>query len=142
MVIEDRITIQAPLDKVWSIFTDMSCWGAWNRVTEGVAYDGDRHLTEGRRLSFCLRPFAFPIRIEPIINELEPMERVVWSGARLGVEATHEFIFRETRQGVVVVSRESFSCSGAGKLLLGISRRRLRDLAKELLMQLKGAAES
>jgi uncharacterized membrane protein len=32
MVIEESVHINAPLDKVWTLFTDLACWQDWNSV--------------------------------------------------------------------------------------------------------------
>jgi uncharacterized protein YndB with AHSA1/START domain len=32
MIIEESIFINAPIDKVWQTFTDLTCWRQWNSV--------------------------------------------------------------------------------------------------------------
>jgi hypothetical protein len=96
---------------------------------------------EGASFRFCLRPFVFPLRVDPMIEAIVPNERVVWTGKKFGVFARHEFLFRKVENGVVVTSRETFQGLPVllGPLLFPLWR--LRQLTATMLNDLKTAAE-
>lgn len=137
MVIEESVLIDAKMETVWEAFTDLSCWRDWVRVVTEIEGDGTDRMREGGTFRFCIRPFSLPIHIEPLVEEVVPRERVVWSGSKFGVFARHEFIFRETGDGVLLTSRETFS--GAGSLMF--PERTIRELTASILGDLKEAAE-
>jgi hypothetical protein len=140
MVIEESILINADLAKIWKTFTDLTCWADWNTVTTDAA-SGSGRLEEGEKFTFCLRPFSLPITVEPKIEEVVPLKKVVWSGARFGISSRHEFLFQQAKSGVLVTSREQFS--GLPLLLGGkpLTEKISRDLVVLMLLQLKKACE-
>jgi len=142
MVIEETVTINADMDKVWRTFSDISCWEDWSRVLSEVSPPREGRLEKGAKFSFCIRPFAVPVQITPIVEEVVPGERMVWSGARFGVSARHEYIFEQRPDGVRVTSRESFRGLAASLLVFMATKWRLRQLSSDILMELKSAAES
>lgn len=138
--IEESVLIKADLDTVWNTFSDLSCWKDWNRIAQDVSPDRGP-MQEGERFSFCLRPFDVPVTIEPVIDEVTPRERVVWSGEKYGLRSRHEFLFQRAANGVLVTSRESF---GGPALLFGkrlFPEKIVRDLTIAMLRQLKDAVE-
>lgn len=141
MVIEESIRIHAAVGRVWKVLTDLTCWQDWNTVTSDVACDSTR-LAEGTAFRFCLRPFVFPVRVEPVIEEMVPNVRVVWTGRAFGVFARHEWLFGEDGAGTVLTSRETFRGPAVllGPLLFPLWR--LRALTKRMLEDLRKAAES
>jgi hypothetical protein len=140
MVIEHSIVIHADMDTAWDIFTDMTCWNTWNRVARNVSSEPEA-ITEGKWFRFCISPFSIPVHIEPVVDEVIPQKRVVWSGARFGIRARHEFLFSETQQGTALTSRESFSAGFLNRLWFHIPKKKLHALTIAMLEQLKAAAE-
>lgn len=141
MQIEESVLINAKMDSIWRTFTDLTCWAGWNSVALNAASDSGR-LEEGRKFSFCLRPFAVPIVLKPKIELVVPCEKVVWTGTKFGIFSRHEFLFRQTACGVLVTSRETFR--GLPLLFgrLAFPARTVRDLTVGMLKDLKKAAES
>lgn len=142
MIIEETVLIQADMGKVWETFTDLTCWQDWSRTLTPMPGGETRRLERGRRFRFCIRPFAFPVHLEPLVEEVVPLERIVWSGAKYGVSARHEFSFRETADGVLLRSRETFSGALIPVLTMLFSKRRVRDITTGMLRELKKAAEA
>jgi hypothetical protein len=140
MVIEEAILIHAPLERVWETFTDLARYKGWNTVMEDPASDVTR-MREGIKFRCSLRPFAFPVSIEPFIEEFIPLKKIVMTGSKFYITARHEFIFDESEEGVSVTSRESFG--GITFLVLGFAfpAWRIRELTRALLQDLKEAAE-
>lgn len=140
MEIVHSIVIHADMDTVWDIFTDMTCWNTWNTVAGNVSSE-QKKITRGQRFHFCIRPFTIPVHIEPVVEEVFPGKRIVWAGARFGIQARHEFLFSETRQGINLTSREIFSTHFFNKLWFHVPKKKLHTLTITMLQDLKDAAE-
>ena len=140
MEIEHSVTIHADIRTVWDIFTDLTCWREWSTVLGDSSSEYER-LTKGKHFTFCIRPFAFPVHVEPVVEEVVPGERIIWSGNKFGIHARHEFIFSELDDRVQVLSREIFSARTIKKLLFHIPKKKLHELSIKMLNELKEAAE-
>ena len=92
MVIEEAVLL-AYLPKIWKTFRDLTCRARHTVTTDTTS--GSGRLEEGYAFTFCLRPFSVPITIEPKIEEVDPREKVVWSGGRFGITSRHEFLFQQ-----------------------------------------------
>lgn len=141
MIIEDSITIHSPIQKVWETFTNVTCWDDWSTVLKNVSRDKAEVLTQGGRIRFCIYPFSFPVHFEPVIDEIVPNRKVVWTSWKFGVTARHEFIFKEIENGVRVISKETFKGISLKTLRFLFPRSRLRNLTVAFLRDLKKAAE-
>jgi len=141
MVIEEELLINAPLEKVWKTFTDLTCWVNWNSVLKDVSTDHDS-IQKGETFSCSLRPFIFPVHFETFIEEAALYERVVWSGSKFGIFARHEFIFEKIEDSVRVTSRETFKGITMENMKLIFPAWRIRELTKSLLTDLKEASEN
>lgn len=141
MLIVESALIKAGMDGVWTTFTDLSRWREWNS-TACDASSPSGVLREGERIRFCIRPFAVPVDLAPVIDEVKTHERVVWSGCKFGIASRHEFLFQRAANGIVVTSREEFR--GIPLLIGGrrFTERVARDLVRSMLRELKAACES
>jgi hypothetical protein len=141
MIIKESIKIHAPIENVWQTFTDLTRWTVWNTVMSEVDSD-DTCLVHGKDIRCCFRPFLFPVKVNIKIHEVVPLNRIVWSAQKKGLYAFHEFFFEEGEKGVIVTSKETFSgvlSSGGGFLL---PEKRMRELTKTFLKDLKKASEA
>jgi hypothetical protein len=140
MIIREFLKIHAPVEKVWNTFTDLTRWNDWNTVMSDIVCD-DRRLVNGKDIRCYFRPFLFPIEVSIKIHEVVPFHRVVWSAQKKGLFAFHEFFFEEKEKGTIVTSKETFSgvLSSAGGFLLPVKK--MRDLTKTFLKDLKKASE-
>jgi len=140
MIIKESITINSTIEKVWETFTDLTCWVNWNTVIKNVK-STEQLLMDGRSLKCTFRPFLFPIQVKIKIEEIAPHKHIIWVAKKKGLSARHEFIFQNSEKGIQVTSWESFTgllVAGAGFLL---PVRRMRNLTKTFLKDLKKAAE-
>ncbi len=140
MVIEESTTISASPDRVWKTFTDLTCWADWNTVMKDLSL-GTVCMKKGETFKFCIRPFMFPVPLELFMEEVIPNKLVVWSGSKFGIFARHEFIFKESGEKVIVISRESFKGITLDNMSLLFPEKRIREMTKLLLKDLKKAAE-
>jgi uncharacterized protein YndB with AHSA1/START domain len=140
MVIEESVLINAGVNEVWETLTDLTCWKDWNRGLTDAAGETGR-LASGEAFSFCIRPFLFPVRLRPVIEEVSPNERLVWKGRKFGIFSRHEFQLRQTQEGVRVTSRETLRGLPLifGNLSFPVGK--VRELTAGMLKDLKMAAE-
>jgi uncharacterized protein YndB with AHSA1/START domain len=140
MVIEETIRIAADLQRVWKTFTDLAYWADWSRTARDVSPANCR-MEQGMQIRFHFRPFIFPIYIRPVIKEVVPYERVVWSSSKYGLSSHHEFLFKQADSDVLVISREKLV--GLPLVLGGRSftKKTVRRLTVAMLQDLKNAAE-
>ena len=140
MVIEESVTVRAPLEKIWEVFVSFACWADWNRVLTDIRSPHDC-LTGGQEFGCCMRPYLFPVYFSPKVTHVEPKRRIVWTASKYGISSEHEFFFNETSEGVVISSREVFSgfplVFGAGLVI----RRKVTQLTVSFLEGLRRAAE-
>lgn len=140
MMIKETILINAPMEKVWDTFTDLTCWTNWNTVLQNVNSAAEC-LTGGNDIKCCFRPFWFPINVRIRIEEIRKYDRVVWTAQKKGLFAFHEFFFQTEELAILVTSKETFTgllASASGFLLpVGI----MRSLTKTFLSDLKKASE-
>jgi len=141
MLIIESILINAPLKQVWDTFTDLTCWQDWSTVFSNVSSEAER-LTEGKSFKFCIRPFSFPVHIEPVVKELVAGQRIVWTGTRHGITARHEFVFEEKNGKTLLTSREIFKLNRFKRLFFHIPQKRLHKLSVLMLNDLKYAVEN
>ncbi len=140
MVVERSILIRSRLARVWQLFTDLTCWADWNSVLRDVQ-GAEICIAQGTRFRCCIRPFSVPVTFEPKIDEVVPMQMVVWKGEKFGITARHEYRFEEEEGGVRVTSREVFAgpaVAASGRLF---PKAEIEELTVRLLKDLKAAAE-
>ena len=70
-----RIDIQAPVDRIWRILTDLPSWPQWNSTVERTA----GNIGPGAKVTVFVKQSpgrAFPLRV----TELDAPRRMVWAG--------------------------------------------------------------
>jgi len=70
-----RIDIQAPVDEIWRILTDLPRWTEWNRTVERTV----GNIDSGAKVTVFVKQSpgrAFPLRV----TELDAPRRMVWAG--------------------------------------------------------------
>jgi hypothetical protein len=141
-MIEESITINASIKKVWGMFIDLTCWREWNTVLTVVPPFEQGPIAEGESFTCVIRPLAFAVYLRPLASEVLPCKRVVLSGNKFGIRARHEFLFDGNEEHASVSSRETFT--GVPPVLPGwvFVQRKIQKLTRTMLQDLKNAAES
>jgi len=98
-----EIEIEAPLDTVWRLHTDVNAWPTWQTEITDAHIEGT--LEPGR--SFDWTSYGFSVT--STVYELDERSRVLWGGTSGGITGVHEWLFSETPNGVKVTTSESFS---------------------------------
>ena len=93
MIIKASVQINAPLQVVWDVFSNIASWDQWNPVCTECRLEAGQSLVRGACISFSLNPMMMPIRIAPKVTHCETGKKLVWEGGRLGIHAEHEFLF-------------------------------------------------
>ena len=118
--------IQAPLDIVWAVLTNLAEWSRWNQDVEYLDMEGP--LAPGTEFRWKAGGAA----ITSELQEVEPKGRIVWTGKILGIRAIHVWTFEEQEDSVLVRTEESFE-GVLARLFAGSLRRMLAtSLAKGL----------
>jgi len=141
MIIEESVLISAPLKKVWDTFTDLTCWRDWCTVLDDISASTDR-ITKGKSFKFCIRPFDIPIHLEPVVEEVIPEKRIVWTGTKLGVSARHKFTFEKKDGKTLLRSRETFSGFMISSMSFIFPKKKLQELSTMILQEIKEASEN
>ena len=142
MIIKASVRINAPLEVVWEVFSDIANWSQWNPVCRECRFEAGQALVRGSCISFSLNPVVLPIRISPEVTYCEPGKKVIWKGGRLGIHAEHEFLFEEVDGGVELKSTEFFKGPMLAFAKLMFLPSRLHVLSLRLLDAIKTRAES
>jgi uncharacterized protein YndB with AHSA1/START domain len=130
-----EVDIEAPLDIVWRLHTDVEAWPTWQTdITEARA-GGD--FAPGQ--SFDWTSFDFPVT--STIYEVEAPNRALWGGAASGIMGVHEWVFTETPRGTHVETSESFAGEPVEADVAGMQSM-LDGSLSSWLAHLKAAAES
>ena len=139
--IEEEVKINASLERVWESFTSFTCWADWNCVLSEVKSSSGSCLDKDGRFTCCVSPFGVPVFFEAGVNEITPMERIVWTGSRYMVHGWHEFLFTEKAGTVRLLSREILTGPPVALGGLFFPVRKFHKLTREFLDGLKKYVE-
>ncbi|MER5535958.1 SRPBCC family protein [Streptomyces mirabilis] len=103
VVVRLSTTIDAPLERVWALHTDIDAWPSWNADVDRAERDGP--LLPGNSFSWK----THGLDITSTIREIVPGERLVWGGPAGGIEGVHVWTFGQTGSQVTVHTEESWS---------------------------------
>jgi hypothetical protein len=132
-----RIDIQAPVEKIWRILTDLPRWAQWNTTVERTVGNVER----GAMVTVFVKQSpgrAFPLRV----TELDAPRRMVWAGGMpLGLfKGTRVYELAASAATAAVFSmREDYTGPLAG--LIGKSIPDLQPAFDEFARCLKREAE-
>jgi uncharacterized membrane protein len=98
-----EIDIDAPLDRVWQLHTDVNSWPTWQTDITAARIAGD--LEPGA--SFDWTSYGFGVT--STVYDLADGTRVLWGGTSGGITGIHEWLFSKTPSGVHVTTTESFA---------------------------------
>jgi hypothetical protein len=132
-----RTDIQAPVDKIWRILTDLPRWAQWNSTVERTVGNIER----GAKVTVFVKQSpgrAFPLRV----TELDAPRRMVWAGGMpLGLfKGTRVYeLAAPAAAAAVFTMREDYTGPLAG--LIGKSIPDLQPAFDEFAQCLKREAE-
>ena len=89
VVVVQEIDIEAPLDTIWRLHTDVNSWPTWQADITAAHIDGV--LEPGA--SFDWTSYGFSVT--STVYELAEQARVLWGGTSAGITGIHEWVFSE-----------------------------------------------
>jgi hypothetical protein len=129
-----EITINAPLEVIWNLITEITRWSAWNPAVSKAKLNGS--FAPGTTFDWKSNGFA----IHSTLQEIAPMSRLVWTGKALGTSAIHVWTFEAVGDGLRVRTAESFD-GWLVKLMRGSMTKTLDGALTAWLQRLKQTAE-
>jgi|GEM_PF-1696256 len=134
VVVRREIRIQAPVDLVWRLHTDVARWPSWQPDVEAVQVDGP--LVPGA--SFRWRTHG--LDVTSTVYAVDAPGRILWGGPAQGITGVHEWTFTAEGGATVVRTAESWegdpvradaeNLRAALDASLGSWLERLRDVAE------------
>ncbi|MBP7705699.1 MAG: SRPBCC domain-containing protein [Candidatus Aminicenantes bacterium] len=127
--------IGAPIEVVWRILSDLPGWPEWNKGVSRISVDGPVKVGAEFRWG------SGGMKIASRLVDVEPPQRIAWTGKMIGVRAVHVWELTESGAGTHVRTEESFE-GWLAKLFPGVMQRTLAKALDQGLTSLKVAAES
>ena len=132
-----QVLIRASPEVVWRVQTDINSWSQWNRSISVARTIGP--LAVGS--SFEWKSGGF--KIASVIQTLEPVRHMSWTGISIGTDAEHTWTFLPQDGGTLVTSQESMRGWLVSLLKLLIPRFLDKSLDKWLqALKVKSEADS
>ena len=135
VIARHEIDINAPLETVWRLQTDVNGWPAWQTDITAAHLDGP--FEPGG--SFTWTSYGFTVT--STIYAVAQRARTLWGGAAQGVMGTHEWVYTQTPTGTHVATHESFSGQPVQADVAGMQSALDKSLT-DWLSHLKATAES
>ena len=128
------IFIEATRETVWNILSDLGSWPSWNPGVTKIGLNGP--VAVGTSFAWVGGKSKIVSRLE----EVDPPQRIAWSGKTLGIRAIHVWELSDRDGGTQVHTEESFEGLIA-RLFCGIARKMLAKALTQGISSLKAAAE-
>jgi carbon monoxide dehydrogenase subunit G len=128
-------SIDAPIEVVWRILSDLEKWPAWNKGVTKIRVNGG--IKAGTTFDWTAGRISIVSRLE----EVAPPARIAWTGKMLGIRAIHVWELEVDGRGTRVHTEESFE-GWLAKLFPAAMKRALAKALDQGVRALKVAAES
>ena len=96
--VEKVIEIDAPIERVFDLFSDFENFPRWMRHIRDVHYSGRRY-TRWKADA----PLGTSVEWEAETTAFDPPHRIAWQSVRGDVDTAGEVIFKETRRGTTIM---------------------------------------
>ncbi|MCF6404666.1 SRPBCC family protein [Chitinophaga filiformis] len=134
VITRKSIVINAPVEKVWKIFTDVNNWDTWQNEIVSPALNGQ--FEEGATFDWK----SNGLTIHSTLNNVQANREVSWSGPAFGAFAIHRWRF-STQNGHTTIQVEESMEGWLVQLLPGKFQSGLDTSIEHWLAYLKAAAE-
>lgn len=135
VVAKQEILIDAPLETVWQLESDIAHWADWNPEISASALEGD--LRPGTVLRWKAAGFS----IAATLDVVEPPHRLIWTGKSFGSRAEDAWRFEATAQGGTRVIEQDSLWGWMPRLMSLFDRHWLDKALTKSLQALKAQAE-
>ena len=118
-----RITINAPVEKVWNILADIDNWKDWQTSVTNSKINGE--LKPGTTFNWK----SNGLKIHSTLHTVEPLEYIGWTGKSLGSFAVHNWTLKDINGKTEVLVEESME-----GFLVGLLRKTFNKVLKKGVM--------
>lgn len=119
---KEEILIQAPVDKVYRIVTDINHWPEWQSAVSEAELQGI--LAEGAEFVWKVNG----LRIKSRIHTVNEKSELGWTGKMLWIEAVHNWQFFEEGDTTRVRVEESLSGFGSRLMRKSLSKGMIKNV--------------
>jgi uncharacterized protein YndB with AHSA1/START domain len=102
VITRDEIVIQAPIETIWDIQTNVDEWPSWQPDVDGAKSEG------ALGVGSVFRWQTAGLDITSTVEEIDAPNRIVWGGPAQGIVAVHVWTFEPQDDGVLVRTAESW----------------------------------
>lgn len=98
-----QLTIDAPVEKVWQVLTDIAEWPTWQKSVTQAKLHGT--VKEGVRFNW--KAGGLPFRSE--VHTARHLSEFGWTGRTIGANAVHNWTFRPQNGKTLLIVEESLN---------------------------------
>jgi uncharacterized protein YndB with AHSA1/START domain len=102
VVVRREIRIEAPIDRVWQLHTDVNGWTAWQTDIDTAHTDGP--LRPGSTFHWTTAGLS----VASTVYAVDAPYRILWGGPAHGIAGIHEWTFTADGDGTLVRTAESW----------------------------------
>ena len=102
VITRDETAIEAPIETIWEIQTDVAGWPTWQTEVDGALSEGS--LEPGS----VFRRQTGGLDITSTVEEVDAPHRIVWGRPAQGIVAVHIWTFSEVDGSVLARTEESW----------------------------------
>lgn len=136
--VHNQIEIEAPVEIVWDIITNVAAWSDWySGASDVVVPSPDGRVRPGDVVSWK----TMGLKFDSHVKEFEPPYRFAWESRKSVIQGYHAWLIGPTENGVRVITDESFQGFLADMQRV-FQPNKLHGLHQEFLEQLKVLAEA
>lgn len=132
---KNQIEIDAPIDTVWKVLTDISNWTKWQKAVSATEVLAE--IKEGTKFNWKAGGISF----KSMIHTNNPKSRFGWTGTTFGASAIHNWTFEEKDNKTIVKVEESLQ-GVLPRLFRGYFQKNLDSGVVTNLKELKTASEN
>lgn len=133
-IAREEIVVNAPIEKVWALQSDINHWADWQPDVSKATLDG------GLEVGKIFRWKAAGLAITSTLQIVEPYTQLGWTGDSIGMKAIHIWHFEATNNRTRVRVEESLS-GWLTRLMCLFDRNFLQKSMAKSLAILKNQAE-
>ncbi len=134
VVASSEIEIEASVDTVWAVLTNINHWPSWMKDVTKTVVQGD--IKQGTKFNWKAAGLSFSSQI----HTSNPKTQFGWTGKTIGASAIHNWFFEKKGNFTVVKVEESMQ-GVLPRLFAGAFQKNLNSDVIKDLKDLKAAAE-
>ncbi|QAY68736.1 SRPBCC family protein [Xylanimonas protaetiae] len=102
VVVRREVRIEAPVDLVWRLHTDVAAWPSWQTDVEAAHVDGP--LVPGATFRWS----THGLDVASTVYAVDAPRRILWGGPAQGITGIHEWTFTPDGDATIVRTAESW----------------------------------